>query len=183
LSTPVAILRRLAASAAALMLCAAISTTAGVPTAEAASGRDLLAGAIANTRGSYLVYNFGGGHPAPMLNAAGSWYELGNGGHLMIIKSASQRLAPRLLVDSHNGYQSRCERDPRARTGEGLLQASEVLSPLKHGRRWDNRPSRSTPTSSISVGRRGARGSRPAAVHHWAPTSTTRVDRGVPTRR
>lgn len=113
------------------MLCAALSTTAGVPTAEAVSGRDLLAGAIANTRGSYLVYNFGGGHRAPMLNAGGNWYEMSNGGHLMIIKSASQRLAPRLLVDSHGGYQSRCERDPRARTGEGLLQASEIFSPLQ----------------------------------------------------
>jgi hypothetical protein len=113
------------------MLCAALSTTAGSPAAEAASGRDLLAGAIANTRGAYLVYNFGNGHPAPMLNAGGNWYEMSNGGHLMIIKSASQRLAPRLLVDSHGGYQSRCERDPRARTGESLLQASEVFSPLQ----------------------------------------------------
>ena len=113
------------------MLCAALSTTAGSPSAEAASGRDLLSGAIANTRGSYLVYNFGSGHPAPMLNAGGNWYEMTNGGHLMIIKAASQRLAPRLLVDSHGGYQGRCERDPRARTGEGLLQASEVFSPLQ----------------------------------------------------
>jgi len=130
-STAGARLRRLAASAAALMLCAALATTAGVQTAHAASGRDLLAGAIANTRGSYLVYNFGGGHPAPMLNAGGGWYEMGNGGHLMIIKSASQRLAPRLLVDSHSGFQARCERDPRARTGEGLWQASEIFTPLQ----------------------------------------------------
>jgi Phosphodiester glycosidase len=130
-STPGTIVRRFAASAAALMLCAAPSTTAGVPNAYAASGRDLLAGAIANTKGSYLVYNFGGGHPAPMLNAGGGWYEMGSGGHLMIIKSASQRLTPRLLVDSHNGYQARCERDPRARTGEGLWQASEVFAPLQ----------------------------------------------------
>src|SRR5260370_22279392 len=49
----------------------------------------------------------------------------------MIIKSAPQRLAPRLLVDSHSGYQSRCERDPRARTGEGLWQASETYAPLQ----------------------------------------------------
>src|SRR5690349_21216903 len=112
------------------MMCAALSTTA-TPNATAASGRDLLAGAIANTRGSYLVYNFGSGHPAPMLNAAGNWYEMSNGGHLMIIKSAAQRLAPRLLVDSHSGYQARCERDPRARTGEGLWQASETYAPLQ----------------------------------------------------
>jgi hypothetical protein len=130
-STPVGILRRFAAIAAALVLCAAPSTTVGTPHAHAASGRDLLAGAIANTRGSYLVYNFGGGHPAPMLNAGGSWYELDNGGHLMIIKAASTRLAPRLLVDSHRGYQARCERDPRARTGEGLWQASEIFSPIQ----------------------------------------------------
>jgi hypothetical protein len=130
LSIPATLLRRFAASAAALLLCTGLSTTAA-PNAEAASGRDLLAGAIANTRGSYLVYNFGGGHPAPMLNAAGNWYEMTSGGHLMIIKSASQRLAPRLLVDSHSGYQGRCERDPRARTGEGLRQASEIYSPLQ----------------------------------------------------
>lgn len=110
-----------------MMLCAALAP----PVALAASGRDLLAGAIANTRGSYLVYNFGGGFPAPMLNAGGNWYEMDNGGHLMIIKSASQRLAPRLLVDSHSGYQGRCERDPRARTGEGLWQASEIFTPLQ----------------------------------------------------
>ena len=110
---------------------ASLATTAGAPTAGAASGRELLEGAIANTRGSYLVYNFGGGHPAPMLNAGGGWYEVANGGHLMIIKGAAQRLSPRLLVDSHTGYQARCERDPRARTGEGLWQASEIYSPLQ----------------------------------------------------
>ena len=101
------------------------------PTARAADGRELLANAIAATRGSYLAYNFGGAAPAPMLNAGGRWYEMSNGGHLMIIKSASQRLAGRLLVDSHSGYQARCERDPRARTGEGLWQASEVYTPLQ----------------------------------------------------
>jgi hypothetical protein len=110
------------------MLCA-LATTTGAPAARA-DGREMLAGAIANTRGSYLVYNFGGGHPAPLLNAAGGWYELSNGGHLMIIKSASQRLTPRLLVDGHSGYQARCERDPRARTAEGLWQASETYPPL-----------------------------------------------------
>ena len=124
-------LRRFAACSAALLLCAAPSITSGATTAHAASGSDLLAGAIANTRGSYLVYNFGDGHPAPMLNAGGGAYEMDSGGHLMIIKSASTRLAPRLLVDSHNGFQARCERDPRARTGEGLRQASEIFSPLQ----------------------------------------------------
>ena len=129
--TPAAKFRRFVAGATTLALCAALATTAGTPKARAADGRELLANAIAGTRGSYLVYNFGGGNPAPMLNAGGSWYEMTSGGHLMIIKSASQRLTPRLLVDSHSGYQSRCERDPRARTGEGLFQASETYSPLQ----------------------------------------------------
>jgi hypothetical protein len=122
--------RRLLASATALTLSAALAITSGVPVAHAAA-RDLLAAAIANTRGSYLVYNFGGSHPAPLVNAAGNAYEMTSGGHLMIIKNASQRLTPRLLVDSHRGYQARCERDPRARTGEGLMQASETFSPIQ----------------------------------------------------
>src|SRR5258708_32065453 len=54
-----------------------------------------------------------------------------NGGHLMIIKCGSQRLTARLVVDSHSGYQARCERDPRARTGEGLWQASEIYTPVQ----------------------------------------------------
>lgn len=124
-------LRRLAASATALTLCVALAITSGAPSASAASGRDLLAAAIANTRGAYLVYNFGGGHPAPMLNAAGNWYETASGGRLMIIKSASTRLTPRLLVDSHRGYQSRCEQTPGAQTGEGLRQASEIFTPIQ----------------------------------------------------
>jgi hypothetical protein len=127
----VAACRRLAAGCAALLLCLTLATGTGQPVARAADGRDLLAGAIANTAGSYLVYNFGSGHPAPMLNAAGRWYEMTNGGHLMILKSASQRLAPHLLVDTHSGYQSRCERNPGARTGDGLWQASEVYTPLQ----------------------------------------------------
>jgi hypothetical protein len=124
-------LRRVVALAAALVVCVAAAATAGAPTARAADGRELLANAIATTRGSYLVYNFGAGAPAPMLNAGGGAYEMDSGGHLMIIKSASQRLAPRLLVDSHSGYQARCERDPRARTGESLWQASEIYAPLQ----------------------------------------------------
>lgn len=121
--------RTLLACAAALTLCAGLTATAA-PVARA-DGRTLLAGAIANTRGSYLVYNFGDGHPAPMLNAGGGWYEMNSGGHLMTIKNASGRLQPRLLVDSHQGYQGRCEREPGARTGEGLWQASEVYAPLE----------------------------------------------------
>ena len=61
--TPAGLCRRFVQCAAALTLCAGLTTTAGVPRARA-DGRSLLAGAIANTRGSYLVYNFGDGHPA-----------------------------------------------------------------------------------------------------------------------
>jgi len=124
-------IRRLGVRAVAAGLTAAVAATAAAPVAGAASARELLAAAIANTRGSYLVYNFGGGFPAPMTDASGRSYELNNGGRLMIIKAASQRLAPRLLADSHTGYQARCERDPRARTGEGLWQAAEIYSPLQ----------------------------------------------------
>lgn len=131
MSSPAANFRRFVARAAALTLCIALALTRGAPTAGAASGRELLAAAIANTKGSYLVYNFGSGHPAPLLNAGGGWYEMDNSGHLMTIKNASTRLNPRLLVDTHQGYQARCERDPRARTSEGLWQASEVFTPLE----------------------------------------------------
>ncbi|MFA5711703.1 MAG: phosphodiester glycosidase family protein [Mycolicibacterium sp.] len=129
MKTPAAVIRRLAAACAAALTGASVALAAG-PVAHAADARELLASAIANTRGSYLVYNFGGGAPAPMLNAGGNWYEMSNGGHLMIIKSASQRLTPRLLVDTHQGYQARCERTPGARTGEGLWQASEIYTPI-----------------------------------------------------
>src|ERR1700761_6608218 len=71
------------------------------------------------------------GHPAPMLNATGNWYDGGSGGHLMIIKAASQRLEPHLLVDSHQGRQSRCERNPQARTSDGLMQASETYTAVQ----------------------------------------------------
>jgi len=110
--------------------CVTLAATTGQPVAVAA-GRDQLSQAIATTRGSYLVYNFGGGYPAPMLNATGNWYEMSNGGHLMIIKAASSRLTPRLLVDTHSSYQSRCERTPGARTRDGLTQASEVYTPIQ----------------------------------------------------
>ena len=148
-----------------------------------ADGREQLANAIATTRGSYLVYNFGGGYPAPMLNAGGNWYEMSNGGHLMIIKAASQRLTPRLLADSHNGYQARCERTPGARTGEGLLQASEIYTPLAA---WQ---ALGQPTIAINAnffdvrGQRAGRGRRPDAVRRWAPTSTTPAARAAPTPR
>ncbi|WP_343600745.1 phosphodiester glycosidase family protein [Mycobacterium sp.] len=128
--TLTAALRRVAAISAGVLLCATLATATGRPVARA-EARDLLATAIANTRGSYLVYNFGAGHPAPMLDADGSWYDGTNGGHLMIIKAASQRLSPHLLVDTHRGYQARCELTPAARTGDGLMQASETYPPLQ----------------------------------------------------
>src|SRR5258708_34165437 len=56
---------------------------------------------------------------------------MNKGGHLMIIKNASQRLQPHLLVDTHQGDQARGENNPSARTGEGLLQASETYTPLQ----------------------------------------------------
>lgn len=130
MKTPAAaVRRRLGAVIASALMCASVALATG-PVAYAADARELLANAIANTRGSYLVYNFGGGAPAPMLNAGGGSYEMSSGGRLMIIKAASQRLTPRLLVDSHQGYQSRCERTPGARTGEGLWQASEIYTPI-----------------------------------------------------
>jgi hypothetical protein len=71
-SIPPAKLWRSVTCAAALAVLAAVAATAS-PTAKAVDGRELLANAIASTRGSYLVYNFGGGAPAPMLNAGGGW--------------------------------------------------------------------------------------------------------------
>jgi hypothetical protein len=128
---PATFLRRLATSSVALALCAGLATS-GSPVASADSeARSLLLAAIANTKGSYLVYNFGGQYAAPFQRADGSQYTLSNGGHLMTIKNASTRLTPRLLVDTHQGYQARCERNPRARTSEGLWQASETYAPLQ----------------------------------------------------
>jgi hypothetical protein len=128
LSSP-APLQRLAAVVAALTLGATLSLA---PLARAENdARSLLLAAIANTKGSYLVYNFGDNFSAPFRSAAGNEYTLDNGGHLMIIKNAAGRLNPRLLADTHQGYAARCERTPGARTGEGLLQASETYAPLQ----------------------------------------------------
>ncbi len=121
--------QRLAAGAVTVALCA-LPATAPVARAEN-DARAVLLAAIANTKGSYLVYNFGGEFAAPFRSAAGGDYTLNNGGHLMIMKNASSRLNPRLLVDSHQSFQARCERNPGARTSEGLLQASETYSPLQ----------------------------------------------------
>ncbi len=129
--TPSASLRRLAACLAALVACATPAITTGQPVARAADGREALESAISATKGSYLVYNFGPGHPTPMLNAGGGWYESNNGGHLMIIKNAAGRLSPHLLVDTHQSDQARCENNAGARTSEGLWQASELYTPLQ----------------------------------------------------
>src|SRR6202030_816990 len=101
-------LRRIAACGAGTALCLTLATSTGEPVARV-EARELLASAIANTQVSYLVYNFGGGHPAPMLNAGGSWYDGSSGGHLMIITGASQWISPHLLVDSHRGLHATCE--------------------------------------------------------------------------
>jgi hypothetical protein len=87
--TPTASLRRLAAWCSTVAVCATLASTAGQPVAHAADGREMLDSAISATKGSYLVYNFGPGHPTPLLNAGGGWYEMNNGGHLMIIKNAA----------------------------------------------------------------------------------------------
>jgi hypothetical protein len=117
---------------ATLTLGVTLATTGVAPRAHAdGDPRQLLLAAIANTKGSYLVYNFGGGHPAPFRDAAGTEYTLDNGGHLMTIKNASARMSPHLLVDTHTGIQARCERDPRARTADGLVQASETYPPVQ----------------------------------------------------
>jgi hypothetical protein len=129
--SPAKIVQRVLAGITAFALCSAVSTN-GSPLGRAENdARSLLLGAIANTKGAYLVYNFGGQFAAPFRSADGHEYTLSNGGHLMTIKGASGQLNPRLLVDSHQGFQSRCERDPRARTGEGLWQASEAYPPLQ----------------------------------------------------
>lgn len=129
--TPSASLRRLTACLSTVALCAALASTTGQTVAHAANGREMLEQAIATTKGSYLVYNFGSGHPMPLLNGGGGGYEMTNGGHLMIIKNASQRLQPHLLVDTHTGSQARCEHNPGARTSDGLWQASEIYPPLQ----------------------------------------------------
>jgi hypothetical protein len=158
--TLTAAFRRIAVSCAGMTLCLTLANSTGQPVARA-EARDLLGSAIANTRGSYLVYNFGGGHPAPMLNGGGGWYDGNNGGHLMIIKAASQRLSPHLLVDSHTGAQARCEHNPAARTGEGLMQASETYAPLQA---WQ---ALGQPTIAINANFFDVRGQERAA--HGAP--------------
>ena len=113
------------------MLCLALATRTGQPVARL-STRAADRVAPSPIPGSYLVYNFGGGHPAPMLNAAGNWYDGGSGGHLMIIKAASQRLSSRTCWSTAiRGIEARCERNPHARTGDGLVQASETYTAVQ----------------------------------------------------
>jgi hypothetical protein len=154
-------LRRLAAGLTAMLACAMLATTVAPPVAHAADGREMLASAVSETKGAYLVYNFGPGHPTPLLDASGRWYEMNNGGHLMVIKNAAGRLAPHLLVDTHRGDQARCEDNPGARTGEGLWQASELYAPLQAWQRMGQ------PTIAINANFFDVRGQKAGA---WRQT-------------
>ena len=180
---PPANFRRFVACAAALVLCAAVATTAAPRPPAPPTAANCWPTRSPTPAAPTSSTTSAAAHPAPMLNAGGGWYEMSNGGHLMIIKSASQRLTPRLLVDSHSGYQARCERDPRARTGEGCGRPPRPTPRCRHGRRLASRRSRSTPTSSTYAVRRAGPGSRPGAVLRSAPTSTTPADRAAPTPR
>ena len=88
--TPSAVLRRLAACCAALAVCVTLASTTGQPVARAADGtgdagtghlhhQGLLPGLQLRPRSPH----------AAAQRAAVSWYEMNNGGHLMIIKNAS----------------------------------------------------------------------------------------------
>jgi len=74
----------------------------------------------------------------------------------MVIKNASGRLAPHLLVDTHRGDQARCENNPGARTGEGLWQASELYAPLQAWQRMGEPTIAINATSSTCAARKGA---------------------------
>jgi hypothetical protein len=162
--SPSAVSRRLTASCAALAVCVTLASTTGQPVARAADAREMLEQAISTTKGSYLVYNFGGDHPMPLLDGAGHWYEMNNGGHLMIIKNASTRLQPHLLVDTHQGDQARCENNAGARTGEGLWQASETYAPLQAWQRMGQ------PTIAINANFFDVRGQKGGS---WRTTNCT----------
>ncbi len=64
---------RVAASLTAMFACGVLTSTIAPPVARAADGREMLASAIDATKGSYLVYNFGPGHPTSLLDASGRW--------------------------------------------------------------------------------------------------------------
>ena len=122
-----------------------LSATVGQPVAKWRGGTQL-SQTIANTRGSYPGVQLRR-RLLSMLNAAGGWYEMSSSGHLMIIKIPSGRLTPRLLVDSHSGYQSRCETPAQRRETDwsrrpGVFPHSGVAKP------WASRQSPSTPTFS-----------------------------------
>lgn len=83
---------------------------------------------------------------------------MNNGGRLMIIKAASQRLSPHLLVDTHTGYRARAANATRAHGHpRGCGRRRKSIPRCRPGRCWANRQSRSTPTSSMSASRRLAR--------------------------
>ena len=95
--TGLALLTRVARVCLALC-CIGASAIAVAPSAGAAA-RDQLAQAIAATRGSYLVYNFGSGFPAPMLNAAGNWYD-NEGGSVSCSYDLNPELGRIRLIDA-----------------------------------------------------------------------------------
>ena len=113
-----------------------------------AAGRDQLSRAIANTARQLPVYNSAAAALAPMLNAAGSWYEMSNGGHL-IIKSASGRLTPKAVGGQSFRLPVTLRTHPRRkdarRTGPGV----RGVFPIQAWRRA-SRQSPSTPTFSTS---------------------------------
>ena len=179
---PPANFRRFVASATAAVVVRCPGRDGGLPAAHAADGRELLAGAIANTRGRYLVYNFGGGNPAPMLNAGGQLVRDGQrrppDDHQVRVAeahaAAARRLPLRLSVPLRT-------RSPARAPAKGCGRPPRSTRRCRPGRRSASRPSRSTPTSSTFAARRAAPGRPPAAVRRWAPTSTTPAARAGPT--
>lgn len=155
--------RRRLARVSTAAVCLALGVGTGPPVARAAA-RDQLSAAIASTQGSYLVYNFGPGFPAPMVDGAGHGYEMDAGGRLMILRSASKTLTPRLLADSHQGFQARCENTPGTRTRDGLPQDSETYSPTQA---WEvlGRPRIAVNANFFDV--------RPQAAGRWKQTGCT----------
>ena len=150
------------------------------PDARAADGRELSGQTRSPTPAARTSSTTSAAaHPAPMLNAGGGGYEMSNGGHLMIIKSASQRL--------HRACSSirTAAIKPAANVIRGRAPAKGCGRPrrstprCRRGRRSASRPSRSTPTSSTSAARRAGRGSTPDAAPRWAPTSTTPAGRAA----
>ena len=71
-----------------------------------------------------------------MVDAAGRSYEMTNGGRLIVIKAAAQRLSPKLLVDTHQGAQARCERTPGRAPPRGSPRQRKSMPRNRLGRCW-----------------------------------------------